>query len=71
MPIFKNYPDLRMAITLDYFGSHLEGHDLKVFADHKILIVKEGGDTSQVCQAYENEFDKSDKRHHNYFINSI
>ena len=50
MPVVKNYPDLCMAITLDGFGSHLEGDALKVFADHNILIVKEEGDTSQVCQ---------------------
>ena len=62
MPVFKNYPYLWMAITLDGFGSHLEGDALKVFADHKILIVKEEGDTSQVYQAYDNEVSKSDKR---------
>ena len=55
MPVVKNYPDLWMAIALDGFGSHLEGDALKVFVDHKILIVKEEVDTSQVCQAYDNE----------------
>ena len=43
MPVAKNHPDLWMAITLDGFGSHLEGDALKVFSDHKILIVKEEG----------------------------
>ena len=40
MHVVKNYPNLWMAITLDGFGSHLEGGDLRVFAYHKILIVK-------------------------------
>ena len=48
-----------MTITLDGFGSHLEGGALKVFMDHKILIVKEEGDTSQVCQSYDNEVGKT------------
>ena len=71
MPVVKNYPDLWMEITLDGFGSHLEGDALKVFAGHKILIVKEEGDKSQVCQAYDNEVAKSEKRHHRDFINGI
>ena len=60
MPVAKKHPDLWMEITLDGFGSHLEGDDLKVFADHNILIMKEEGDTSQMCQAYDNEVAKSD-----------
>ena len=71
MPVFKNYPDLWMAITLDGFGYNLEGDALKVFEDHKIFIVKEKGDTSQVCQAYDNEFYKSNKRHQCDLLNGI
>ena len=71
MPVAKNYPYLYMAITLDGFGYHLEGGDLKVFADHNILIVKEEGDTSQVCQDYDNEVAKSDKKYHRYLLNGI
>ena len=71
MPVVKNYPDLWMAITLDVLGSYLEGDALKVFADHKILVVKEEGDTSQVCQAYDNEVSKIDKRHHHDVLNGI
>ena len=71
MPVVRNYPDLWMAITRDGFGSHLEGYSFKVFASHKILIVKEKVDTSQVCQDYDNEVSKSNKRHHHDFLNSI
>ena len=60
-----------MAITLDGFGSHLEGRALQVFADHKILIIKEEGDTSQVCQAYDKDVAKADKRHHRNLLNGI
>ena len=61
MPVVKNYPYIWIAITLDGFVSHLEGDDLKLFADHKIFIMKEEGDTPQVCQDYDNEVAKSDK----------
>ena len=60
-----------MEITLDGFVYHFEGDDLKVFADHKILITKEEGDTYQVCQAYDNEVAKIDKRHHRDFLSGI
>jgi hypothetical protein len=71
LPVVKKYPDLWMAITLDGFGSHLEGRALEVFADHKILIIKEEGDTSQVCQAYDKDVAKADKRHHRNLLNGI
>ena len=71
MHVIKNYPDLWIPINLDGFGYHLEGDALKVFTDHNILIVKEVGDTAQVCQAYDNEVSKSDKRHHRYLLNGI
>ena len=71
MLVVKNYSDLCMSITLDGFGYNLEGDALKVFADHNILIVKEEGYTSQVCQAYDNEVVKSDKHHHRDFLNRI
>jgi len=71
MPVVNKYPNLWMAITLDGFGSHLEGDALKVFADHKILIVKEEGDRSQVCQAYDNEVALSDKCNQRSLLNGI
>ena len=41
LPLLCKYPDLWMPITLDGYGSHLQGDALKVFSDHKIFIVKE------------------------------
>ena len=46
MLVVKNHPHLWMSINLDGFGYHLEGDALKLFVYHKILIVKEEGDTS-------------------------
>lgn len=60
-----------MVMTLDGFGSHLQPEALKVFADHKILIVKEEGDTSHVCQAYDKDVAKEDKRHHHSLLHRI
>ena len=71
MPVVKNYLDLLMEINLDGFGSHLEGDALKVFADHKTLIIKEEGDTSQLCQAYDNKVSRIDKYHHCDLLNGI
>ena len=49
-----------MVLTLDGYGSHLQGDALKIFADYKILIVKEEGETSQVCQEYNKDVPLSD-----------
>ena len=71
LPVIKDYPELWMFLTLDGYGSHLQGDALKIFADYKILIVKEEGDTSQVCQAYDKDVSLSNKRHHHHFLNGI
>ena len=42
LPLVCKYPDLWMAITLDGYGSHLQGDALKVLADHNILISERG-----------------------------
>ena len=46
LPIVCHYQDLWMAITLNRFGSHLQGEALKVFTKHKIWIVTKEGDSS-------------------------
>ena len=71
IPVIKDYPELWMVLTLDGYGSHLQGDALKIFADYKILIVKEEGDTSKVCQAYDKDVSLSDKGHHRHFLNGI
>ena len=71
LPVIKDYSELWMVLTLDGYGSHLQGDALKIFADYKILIVKEEGDTPQVCQSYDKDVSLSDKRHHRHFLNGI
>ena len=41
LPVIKEYPELWMVITLDGYRYHLQGNALKIFADYKILILKE------------------------------
>ena len=60
-----------MVLTLDGYGSNLQRDVLKIFADYNIFILKEEGDTSQVCQAYDKDVSLSDKIHHRNFINGI
>ena len=44
---------------------------LKAFYDHKILVVKEEGDTLHVCQVYNKDVAKEDKRHHCLLLHMI
>ncbi len=53
------------------FGSHLEGEAQQVFADHKILVIKEEGDMSQVCRAYNKDVSLSDNQYHYSFFTGI
>ena len=70
-PAIKDYPEIWMVLTLDGYGSHLQRDALKIYADYKILILKEEGDTSQMCQAYDKDVSLSDKRNHHHFLNGI
>ena len=63
MPVVWKFPDLWVAMTMDGFGSHLEPEALEIFANHRILLVKEEGDSSHVCQQYDQFVAKEDKRH--------
>ena len=54
--------DLWMFLSMGGFGSHLEGGDLQIFADHLIIVVKEEGDNSQVSKAYYQTVAKNDKK---------
>ena len=53
MEVIRDHPDKWVVFSLDGFGSHLCPKSLLVFAEHKILVVKEEGDTSQVSQPYD------------------
>ena len=62
MPVIKDHPEWWVLLSLDGFGSHLNMKALEVFAEYKILVVKEEGDSSQVCQAYDQQVARQDKR---------
>ena len=51
-----------VVFSLDGFGSHLDAESFMVFHANKILVIKDEGDTSQVCQAYDQIVAKEDKR---------
>ena len=53
MPVINDHPNLWCMLSLDGFGSHLCPKALQIFADYFILVIKEEGDASQVCQAYD------------------
>ena len=53
---------LGVLLSLDGFTSHvnvLNAHE--IFAEFKIMVIKEEGDTSHVCQAYDQQVAKDDK----------
>jgi len=58
MPVVKDHPHWWMTITCDGFGSHLIDKANELFAKHKIQIVKEEGDTSQVNQSHDQNVTK-------------
>ena len=61
MPVVRDYPDWRIVMTLDGFASHLDPAALLIFSKHKIIFVKEEGDTSQAYQTYDKQVAKQDK----------
>eukprot|EP00956_Cyclotella_meneghiniana_P008732 scaffold11931_cov56-Cyclotella_meneghiniana.AAC.4 len=63
--------DCWVVLSLDGFGSHLTPDQLLVFSDYKILVIKEEGDTSQVCQAYDQIVAKEDKRRARELLDTI
>ena len=62
LDVVCDYPDWWFVLFLDGYISHLNSEALQIFADHKILIVKEEGDASDTNQAYDRHVAKQDKR---------
>ena len=62
MPKIEDHKDWWCLLSLDGFGSHLDASALEIFAEYKILVIKEEGDSSQVCQAYDQLVARQDKR---------
>ena len=63
MPVIVDHPNWWCTFTLDGFGSHVNVNEAHgIFAQHKILIIKEEGNSSHVNQAYDQLTAKADKR---------
>lgn len=62
MPLVRDHPDWWVVLSLDGYASHLDADSLLVFQQHKILVIKEEGDTSQVSQAYDQYVAREDKK---------
>lgn len=63
MPIIRDHPDWWVVKIIDGFGPHTSSLEaMKIYEAHKIMLLKEEGDTSHVCQAYDQEVAKADKR---------
>lgn len=62
LPVVREHKDWWFCLCLDGFESHLSPYSRKVFAKHKIFVVKEEGDSSQTNQAYDQSVAKWDKK---------
>jgi len=61
LDVIKDHPDWWMTLTCDGFSSHAVDKANEIFSKHKIKIVKEEGDTSQVNQSHDQKVAKKDK----------
>ena len=63
MPVICDNPSWWVVKIIDGFGPHTSSEKaMTIYAEQKIMLVKEEGDTSHVCQAYDQEVAKADKR---------
>lgn len=62
MPVICDHPDYWVVEILDGFSAHFSSpKDLQIYADAKIMQLKEEGDTSHVNQLYDQDPAKKDK----------
>jgi hypothetical protein len=65
LDIIKDNPDWWMLELLDGFGSHVNCHEANMHRwQHKVLSLKEEGDSSHINQAYDRFTAKNDKQVH-------
>ena len=60
MHVVRYYPDWWTVVTLYGFASHLYPAALLILSKHKIILIKEEGDTSQACHPYNQQVAKQD-----------
>ena len=62
MPVICDNPRWWVALVVDGFGAHVSSPDAcQIYYDANIILVKEEGDTSHACQAYDQDTAKKDK----------
>jgi hypothetical protein len=62
MPVIKTMPEWWVLKIIDGFGPHVSSLDaMEIYESHKILLLKEEGDSSHVNQAYDQDVAKKDK----------
>ena len=62
MPVIHDMPEWWVLKIIDGFGAHTSSADaMQIYYDKKIVLVKEEGDSSHVCQAYDQKVAKDDK----------
>ena len=72
IPVVRDHKYWWCVRSLDVFGSHVNVHiEQEIFIEHKIIIVKEEGDTSEVCQAYDQWVAKLDKRYSRHNLHMV
>ncbi len=65
-PVIKAHPNWFCIEILDGFAAHFNSLEaLQIYYDHKIIQVKEEGDSSQVNQTYDQCVARQDKRENN------
>ena len=62
MPVVRDMPDWWVCKIIDGFGPHVSSEEaMQVYYAHKILLLKEEGDSSHVNQSYDQKVAKDDK----------
>ena len=69
--VVSEHPDWWVFLCCDGFKSHLLETCLPIFTNHKIYLVKEEGDTSHLCQAYDQMVAKADKLHFHSLLDTV
>lgn len=63
MPVIRDRPDWWVLKIIDGFGPHTSSEKaMEIYAAHKVLLLKEDGDTSHVCQMYDQRVARDDKK---------
>ena len=63
MPVIVDMPDWWVLKIIDGFGAHTSSDKaMEIYSEKKILLIKEEGDTSHVCQMYDQKVAIDDKK---------